>query len=332
MAQANSSQLLLARRAQPTKANMRPAISSLAVSKMAMFLALLCCFGLFSEVLATARAGPTHFVALRLANPKLRQKIEHLQEEIWPRAARICYESSDIPEEVVKKAFMATLYPASRFHISLFVADLNDLNAQLAQLDLAKACLSEWFEEDVHQILAGRSSLDITFAGLNSFDEKVLFMQPDQDSSNHLSSLFQTLQVRLHAVNITAYAQFDDFHPHATIMKTSQLKDGTLLDRLNESLRYPPEAWMEFNRSLGTYTVEEVQLLNMLRPSEGYFQVDWEGHFGAECHAKVPRCQKNPLDGGSFSHVLVVFNCSTLFNHSNGMPGCPLFDHIFHGG
>ena len=87
MAQANSSQLLLARTAQPTKANMRPAISSLAVSKMAMFLALLCCFGLFSEVLATARAGPTHFVALRLANPELWQKIEHLQEEIWPRGS-----------------------------------------------------------------------------------------------------------------------------------------------------------------------------------------------------------------------------------------------------
>ena len=251
---------------------------------MAIFLALLHCFGLFSEAAAPSRAGPTHFVALRLANPKLWQKVEHLQEEIWPRAARMCYESRpDIPEEMVKKAFMTTLYPASRFHISLFVADLN------AQLDLAKACLSEWFQEDVHKLLAGRSSLDITFAGLNSFDEKVLFMQPDQDSSHQLRSFFQTLQVRLHAVNLTAYSQFDDFHAHATIMKASQLKDVTLADRLSESLRYPPEAWREFNRSLGTWTVEEVQLLNMRRPRAGYFEVDWEGRFGADCPAEVPR-------------------------------------------
>eukprot|EP00435_Cladocopium_sp_Y103_P074729 s7_g50.t2 len=210
--------------------------------------------------------------ALRLPQLELRQKIKQLQEEICPRAAEICYRANpDIPEEEVQKAFNATVYPASRFHYSLFVADLKEE----ARLESAKECLSEWFDADVQQILAGRSTLDIKLVGLNSFGDKVLYLEPDQESLTLMEEIFRTLEVRFHEAGIKDEFRF---RAHATIMKVSQLRGKALKDlkhgkAIQKTLRYPREAWAESNRTLGTYSVKEVQLLDMHRPVDGYFEL-----------------------------------------------------------
>lgn len=258
-----------------------PGIPALGRSKVAILLAASCFPRLCSDAFARTppRSKPSHFVALRLPQLELRQKIKQLQEEICPRAAEICYRANpDIPEEEVQKAFNATVYPASRFHYSLFVADLKEE----ARLESAKECLSEWFDADVQQILAGRSTLDIKLVGLNSFGDKVLYLEPDQESLTLMEEIFRTLEVRFHEAGIKDEFRF---RAHATIMKVSQLRGKALKDlkhgkAIQKTLRYPREAWAESNRTLGTYSVKEVQLLDMHRPVDGYFEVEWERPFG----------------------------------------------------
>lgn len=250
-------------------------------SKVAILLAASCFPRLCSDAFARnpPRSNPTHFVALRLSQPQLWQRIEQLQEEIWPRAAQIwSMANPDIPEEEVKKAFKATIYPASRFHFSLFVADLKEE----ARLESARECLSEWFDTDVQQILAGRSTLDIKLVGLNSFRDEVLYLEPDQESLNLMNAIYQKLEQHFHAAGIKDKFRF---RAHATIMKASQLRGKAMQNlkhgkTIKKTLRYPPEAWAESNGTLGMYSVKEVQLLDMRRPVDGYFEVEWERRFG----------------------------------------------------
>lgn len=260
-----------------------PAIPALGRSKVAILLAASCfprlCSDAFARNPPRSKSSPTHFVALRLSQPQLWQRIEQLQEEIWPRAAEIWSTANPhIPEEEVKTAFKATVYPASRFHYSLFVANL----MEEARLESAKECLSEWFDTDVQQILAGRSTLDIKLVGLNTLRDEVLYLEPDQESLNLMKAMFHKLEMHFHAAGIQDKFRF---RPHATIMKASQLRGKALQNlkhgkAIKKTLRYPREAWAEFNRTLGTYSVKEVQLLDMHSPVDGYFEVEWERRFG----------------------------------------------------
>eukprot|EP00913_Durusdinium_trenchii_P002394 g2210.t1 len=176
-------------------------------------------------------------------------------------------------------AFQMALYPASRFHFSLFVIDLK----KEEQLQLAKECLSRWFGEDVPQTLQGRNQLEIELAELACFDKKedVLFLQPDDQSATEMSDLNRTLQARL-STCMLAEKQRPTLQPHATIMKKSQVgrKLGQKLDAnrvksIMKTLRFPREAWSEYNKSLGKYAAREVQLLDMRKPKDGYFEA-WQ--------------------------------------------------------
>ncbi|CAK9111423.1 unnamed protein product [Durusdinium trenchii] len=249
-----------------------------------MVFAISCSSRLFSGT-AGNRPRPTHFVALRLPDEHLWQQVQRLQQEIWPRAARICAEQGDqsISLEDWDLAFQMALYPASRFHFSLFVIDLK----KEEQLQLAKECLSRWFGEDVPQTLQGRNQLEIELAELACFDKKedVLFLQPDDQSATEMSDLNRTLQARL-STCMLAEKQRPTLQPHATIMKKSQVgrKLGQKLDAnrvksIMKTLRFPREAWSEYNKSLGKYAAREVQLLDMRKPKDGYFEVEWEGSF-----------------------------------------------------
>ena len=67
-------------------------------------------------------------------------------------------------------------------------------------------------------------------------------------------------------------------------MKKSQLKGRRLADpshgrAVSKTLRFPKEAWQEFNTTVGMYSANDVQLLDMRRPIDGYFEVEWEQKF-----------------------------------------------------
>ncbi|CAE7342294.1 unnamed protein product [Symbiodinium sp. CCMP2456] len=131
-------------------------------------------------------------------------------------------------------------------------------------------------------MLSGRRELIVDLIGLGSFGERVVFIRADDSSMADMGSAAAALNKSLVAADLTDGKY--KFNAHATILKRPHRPPKKWSKEWHRKLlKIPEQAWSSaLDMNFGRYAVAEVQLLDMRKPKDGYFAVDWEQSFRDE--------------------------------------------------
>ena len=239
----------------------------------------------------TTNRMPTHFVALRVENPAMLERVAAIQRAVCSREEK--EQDDDAQDESL--LLRHCCYPVAKFHFSLSVMRLEDAE----EVDACKRVLGAWFDDWLSRTPYSEPVVELE--RLEAFSNKVLFSAPDRASEESvLLPLAATLNTALLEGGILGGDGYR-FAAHATIMKTSMAAS-----RQRSRGKRPPKAaiprrfWEGLDGRLGPVRFEKVQLLDMRRPSsDGYYEADWEGEFPTMEHFTNAPDSSGSSSGGS---------------------------------
>ena len=149
----------------------------------------------------------THFVAIRIENPTLRDSVEDIQNRIGKKFPSL------IPASTAALALHVTLLP------------LNLITNE--EVEKAKEVFLELGESS--RLL---NPIALKIQGLNRFGSRVLFCDFDKDTKERLRFLAKHIGQTFYDNQLTESKNVKNYNPHVTVMKMSKVrKKKRLIDR-----------------------------------------------------------------------------------------------------
>ena len=184
---------------------------------------------------------PNVFIAVKIESPDIIKAMASVQEDLLK----------------VEPQLKDLLVPVVQAHLTLLVFRVEE-----EQMEKAKEVFEKVIKE-VDMKLWNNDSFYVEFAGVGSFDNKVLFGAPVSGRE-----ILEHLNKSLYAgFNESGFVCESEFTPHITLVKT-KFKDGKQTGGI-------PSGCLEQIKTkyFGIQTVRSVQLLSMKKPKteEGYF-------------------------------------------------------------
>ena len=190
---------------------------------------------------------PNFFMAVKIDSPDIIKAMASVQEDLLK----------------VEPQLKDLLVPVVQAHITLLVFRVEE-----EQMEKAKEVFEKVIQEKVDMKLWNNDSFYVEFAGVGSFDNKVLFGAPVSGRE-----ILEHLNKSLYAgFNESGFVCESVFTPHITLVKT-KFKDG------KETGGIPSGCFEQFKtKYFGVQTIRSVQLLSMKKPKtdEGYFFCEQE--------------------------------------------------------
>ena len=185
---------------------------------------------------------PNVFIAVKIESPDIIKAMASVQEDLLK----------------VEPQLKDLLVPVAQAHLTLLVFRVEE-----EQMEKAKEVFEKVIQEKVDMKLWNNDSFYVEFAGVGSFDNKVLFGAPVSGRE-----ILEHLNKSLYAgFNESGFVCESVFTPHITLVKT-KFKDG------KETGGIPSGCFEQFKtKYFGIQTIRSVQLLSMKKPKteEGYF-------------------------------------------------------------
>ena len=185
---------------------------------------------------------PNVFIAVKVESPDIIKAMASVQEDLLK----------------VEPQLKDLLVPVAQAHLTLLVFRVEE-----EQMEKAKEVFEKVIQEKVDMKLWNNDSFYVEFAGVGSFDNKVLFGAPVSGRE-----ILEHLNKSLYAgFNESGFVCESVFTPHITLVKT-KFKDGKATGGI------PSGCFEQFKtKYFGIQPIKSVQLLSMKKPKtdEGYF-------------------------------------------------------------
>ena len=185
---------------------------------------------------------PNVFMAVKIDSPDIIKAMASVQEDLLK----------------VEPQLKDLLVPVAQAHLTLLVFRVEE-----EQMEKAKEVFEKVIKEQVDMKLWNNDSFYVEFAGVGSFDNKVLFGAP-VSGCEFLEHLNKSLYA---GFNESGFVCESMFTPHITLVKT-KFKDGKQTGGI-------PSGCLEQIKTkyFGIQTVRCIQFLSMKKPKteEGYF-------------------------------------------------------------
>jgi 2'-5' RNA ligase len=189
---------------------------------------------------------PNFFLSVRITNPDILNTVDKVQEGICSHFAKLQ---------------KCTINPR-KLHITLFVMYLEDpeqLRLARAALEDSVAILEEYFPAGCPEF---------KFKNLNAFGTRVLYMEMEPgEQKQRLCQFVAALKKLFQARGLLREDEREEFTPHATIMKTSQVQ-GRMAIKQRDYREY-------LTQDFGADTFSCVELNSMQGVAEDGFYPTW---------------------------------------------------------
>ncbi|ELU05340.1 hypothetical protein CAPTEDRAFT_103131 [Capitella teleta] len=194
---------------------------------------------------------PTHFLALRITNPAIRDMVSEVQSDILDKI-------SDYADGII---------PCERLHITLCCLGLDTEEAVMRaadKLESLKAELSAWQPQEI----------EINIEDVDNFHNNCLYAKVTQNQN--FLDFGNFLRTKVYDMGIDCRDVFD-FVPHMTLLKLPRQKFKENHTRYFDARMYTSYLGKKF----GTQTVDNIHLCSMSdsRSPDGFYECATSIHF-----------------------------------------------------